>query len=122
EATDAAIAQVADAGMNMLRLGGTMVYESDAFHDACDARGVMVWQDLMFANMDYPDEDAGFVATVEREVHQQLARLAARPSTTIVCGGSEVHQQAAMWGAPRERWATKLGTEILARLSAAELP
>jgi beta-mannosidase len=121
-AVDAAVAQAADCGMNMLRVGGTMVYESDAFHDACDARGVMVWQDLMFANLDYPEDDAAFVATAEREVRQQLARLAARPSTTIVCGGSEVEQQAAMWGAPRERWAPRLFHDVLAKVAASEAP
>ncbi len=98
------IDQVKAAGMNLLRVGGTMVYEDDAFHDACDAAGVMVWQDLMFANMDYPGDDAAFIAEVDAEVAQQLTRLQARPSLVLVCGNSEVAQQAAMSGAARELW------------------
>jgi beta-mannosidase len=99
----AAIAQVAAAGMNMLRVSGAMVYEDDAFYDALDAHGVLLWQDLMFANMDYPD-DAGFAARAVAEVDAELARLAHRPCLAVVCGNSEGGQQAAMWGAPRDRW------------------
>jgi beta-mannosidase len=104
---DAAIAQVRAAGMNMVRVGGTMVYEDDALYDALDAHGVLLWQDLMFANMDYPDDEA-FVTTVVAEVDQELARLQARPCLAIVCGNSEGQQQAAMAGAARERWAPPL--------------
>ena len=65
--------------MNMLRVGGTMVYESDDFYDLCDELGILVWQDFMFANMDYPEDDAAFVASVVDEATQLLARLQARP-------------------------------------------
>ncbi len=100
---DAAIAQCARAGMNMLRIGGTMTYEADAFLDALDAHGILLWQDLMFANMDYPDELA-----VADELREQAARWQARPSLAIVCGNSEGAQQAAMFGTTRDRWAPPL--------------
>ncbi len=112
-----AMQQAVDGGMNMLRVGGTMTYESDAFLDACDARGIMLWQDFMFANMDYPDDEQ-FVRQVEDEARQQLARWQGRPSLTVLCGNSEGEQQAAMWGAPRALWAAPLFRERLSALSA----
>lgn len=102
-----AVAQVCSAGMNMLRVGGTMVYEDDAFYDALDEHGVLLWQDLMFANMDYPEDEA-FVAGVLVEVDQQLARLQDHPALALVCGNSEVEQQAAMSAASRELWSPSL--------------
>lgn len=111
-----AIRTVVDGGMNMLRVSGTMTYESDAFLDACDAHGIMLWQDFMFANMDYPD-DPRFVQQVEVEVQQQLARWQGRPSLTVLCGNSEGEQQAAMWGAERSRWSAPLFADRLATLS-----
>jgi beta-mannosidase len=121
-ACDAALAQVRDAGMNMLRISGTTVYESDAFHDACDAHGVLVWQDLMFASMDYPADDAAFAASVGAEVDQQLARWQAHPCVAVVCGNSEGGQQAAMWGAPRDLWVPPLFHEVIAARAKALLP
>ncbi len=120
-ALDAAFAQVRESGMNMLRVGGTMVYESDAFLDRCDAVGVLLWQDLMFANMDYPEVE-GFITAVEREVTQLLERLQGRPSVAVLCGNSEGEQQAAMWGAGRERWSPALFHERLATLAGRMLP
>ena len=112
------LGKVRDAGMNMLRIGGTMVYESADFFDLCDAYGILVWQDLMFANMDYPDGDEEFVAGVTRELRQQLQALLPRASVAIICGNSEVEQQAAMWGAPRERWQPRMFHEIVPALLA----
>ncbi|MEP7381843.1 MAG: glycoside hydrolase family 2 protein [Gemmatimonadota bacterium] len=110
-----AMRQVVDGGMNMLRVSGTMVYENEAFLDACDAHGVMLWQDFMFANMDYPDDEE-FIRQVDVEVRQQLARWQGRPSLTVLCGNSEGEQQAAMWGAPRTRWSAPLFRERLAAI------
>jgi beta-mannosidase len=99
DAYGAAIAQLVACGMNMIRVGGTMVYEDDALYDALDEQGVLVWQDVMCANMDYPDDLA---TAIGAEVAEELGRLQARPCVAIVCGGSEVEQQAAMWGVPSE--------------------
>lgn len=93
-----------DSGANMIRLGGTMQYESDAFYRLCDELGLLVWQDFMFANMDYPVEDAGFRANIRAEALEQLERLARHPSVTVYCGNSEIEQQAAMLGLARELW------------------
>jgi beta-mannosidase len=104
----AAVDTARRAGMNMLRVGGTMVYESDAFYDACDERGIMVWQDFMFANMDYPGGDEAFRANVTDEARQLMGRLETRPSLTVLCGNSEVEQQVAMLGLERELWKPEL--------------
>ena len=96
------------AGMNMIRVGGTMAYESDAFYDLCDELGIVVWQDLMFANMDYPAADAEFVAKVEVEVRQLLGRIGSRPSLGLICGNSEAEQQASMLGLPAAEWRSTL--------------
>jgi beta-mannosidase len=92
--------KVAAAGMNMLRVPGIGCYESPEFHDLCDELGILVWQDFMFANLDYPDSDEGFLETVRREAAQVVDELAHRPSPTVFCGGSEVAQQVAMMGLP----------------------
>jgi beta-mannosidase len=105
-----------DAGLNLVRLAGIGVYEDEAFHDLCDELGLLVWQDFMFANLDYPIEDAGFRADVEAEAREALARVAGRPSLAVVCGNSEVEQQAAMYGADSALARGELFGALLPRL------
>jgi beta-mannosidase len=102
-----------DAGMNMLRVGGTMIYESDAFYDICDELGILVWQDFMFANMDYPTTDQDFVAGVAREAETVVARLRRHPSLAIMCGNSEVAQQAAMLGLEPATWSNAIFENLI---------
>jgi beta-mannosidase len=90
--------RVRDAGMNMLRIVGTGAYESPQFFDICDELGVLVWQDLMFASLDYPLSAPEFRAEVEREARQVLSSLSARPSLAVICASHELEQQPAMLG------------------------
>ncbi len=113
----AALERVCAAGMNMVRVCGPFFYEEDAFYDACDELGVLVWQDYAFANMDYPADDPAFAATVEREARGFLDRTQLAGCVTVLCGNSEVEQQAAMMGAPREIWRSSLFGRTLADLS-----
>ena len=87
-----------NGGFNLIRIAGTTVYECEDFHRVCDELGLLVWQDLMFANMDYPFEDSQFRDTVRAEAETELARLARHPSTAILCGNSEIEQQVGMLG------------------------
>jgi beta-mannosidase len=105
-----------DAGMNMLRIGGTMTYESDAFYRLCDELGILVWQDFMFANMDYPVDDAAFAENITIEATQQLDRFAQHPCMAVYCGNSEIEQQAAMLGMARELWRNRWFGEQLPAL------
>lgn len=116
---EAAVAQCRAAGFNMLRIGGTMVYPEPDLLDALDRHGVLLWQDLMFANMDYPDDPA-FVDNVGIEVGQVLDEVGVRPCLALICGNSEGGQQAAMSGAGREAWLPPLFHQTLAHRIAIE--
>ncbi|QCI63692.1 glycosyl hydrolase 2 galactose-binding domain-containing protein [Phreatobacter stygius] len=112
------LALARDAGMNMLRISGTTAPASQVFHDACDALGILVWQDLPFANFDYPAADPAFAGLVEAEACQLLDRLQASPSAAIVCGGSEIAQQAVMLGLTPAQTANPLFDDLFPRLTA----
>jgi beta-mannosidase len=118
EDNERTLALLRDAGANMIRVGGTMVYERDTFYRLCDELGILVWQDFMFANMDYPADDAQFVDSVRIEATQQIERLRCHPSVAVYCGNSEIEQQAAMLGMPRELWRNSLFSDVLPSLCA----
>jgi beta-mannosidase len=114
--------QMRDACFNMVRVPGTSVYESKEFHDLCDELGILVWQDFMFANFDYPDHSPEFRETVAEEARQFLHRVQLSPSLAVLCGGSEVHQQAAMVGMPASKWSNTLFDKILPDVALALRP
>lgn len=103
----------AKAGMNMIRIGGTMAYETPEFFTLCDELGLMVWQDMMLANFDYPAKDQGFLAHIETEISQLLSATALSPSLTVLCGGSEMYQQGAMMGLSDQFWKGPLTEDLL---------
>ena len=116
ETLRALLQRVRDAGMNMVRVVGTGAYEPPAFFDLCDELGILVWQDLMFGNLDYPVSDPDFRAGVLREAAEVLEAVAGRPSLAVVCGNNEVEQQPAMMGLEPELGRDSLWDEELAAL------
>ncbi len=110
-----------EGGMNMLRIGGYVSYEDRRFWDLCDELGILVWQDCMLAGFD-PPEEPDFVESVRLEVSQELHKLQGRPSLAVVCGSSEMHQQAAMFGLSRERYHSPLLEETIPALVEEVLP
>jgi beta-mannosidase len=116
----AALEQMTEAGMNMVRIGGTMTYEDPVFHALCDELGILVFQDFQLANLDYPIGDAAFAASLTTEAGQLLRRTQLSPSLAILCGGSEVEQQAAMLGVATNLATGPLYGELLPKLCAAK--
>lgn len=106
-----------DAGMNMVRVGGTMLYEADDFYALCDELGLLVWQDVMLANFDYPPT-AEFRVSLTAELEHFLHRTQTNASLAVLCGGSEVLQQAVMFGVPRDRVDDSLCRTIIPGLAA----
>ncbi len=76
--------------MNMLRVWGGGIYEKEAFYQACDCQGLLVWQDFMFACSSYPDFDKEFMDNVREEIIYTVKSLRNHPSLAIWCGNNEI--------------------------------
>jgi beta-mannosidase len=84
----ARLGQAADAGVNLVRVWGGGMYEDDAFYDACDELGLLVWQDFLFACAAYPEEQP-LRGEVEAEARENVARLLPHPSLALWNGNNE---------------------------------
>jgi len=92
------VGQAAAANMNMLRVWGGGIYEHEAFYEACDEMGLLVWQDFMFACGLYPAH-AGFQASVRAEAEAAVRRLRHHACLALWCGNNEDYQLAESVGA-----------------------
>lgn len=106
----------AQLGMNMLRVWGGGFYESEAFYDACDASGILVWQDFSFACSYYPEDEA-FTEQVRLEAIHHVKRLQHRASLALWCGNNENEVMwVQRWGgdkAPTRYYGEKFYNEVL---------
>jgi beta-mannosidase len=94
---DELLGMAADAHMNMLRVWGGVIYPGETFYDLCDRKGILVWQDFMFACNMYPG-DSAFSENVRREVRDNIVRLRNHPSLALWCGNNEVSEAWHNWG------------------------
>ena len=85
------LTSAAEANMNMLRVWGGGIYEKEEFYDLCDRKGLLVWQDFMFACALYPG-DREFLAGVAAEAEYQVRRLAPHACLALWCGNNEIEQ------------------------------
>jgi len=92
-----------DANMNMLRVWGGGIYENEIFYELCDEKGILIWQDFMFACNMYPG-DSAFVENVKQEAIYQVKRLRNHPCLVLWCGNNEVDEGWFNWG-----WQKSLG-------------
>ena len=85
------------SNMNIIRIWGGGYYAGDAFYDECDKRGILVWQDFMFACQAYPFFNDDFLANVKREVAYNTARICSHPSLALWCGNNEIEDMHMAW-------------------------
>ena len=91
------LSDVVDSNMNMLRVWGGGIYEDDLFYDLCDEKGILVWQDFMFACAMYPGDD-DFMKSIKREAFDQVHRLKNHASLALWCGNNENSEGWHRWG------------------------
>ncbi|WP_109001191.1 glycoside hydrolase family 2 protein [Streptomyces rishiriensis] len=95
--------QAADAGVDLVRVWGGGLYESEDFYDACDELGLLVWQDFPFACAAYPEEQP-LRGEVEAEARENVVRLMPHPSLVLWNGNNEN-----LWGFRDWGWEERLG-------------
>ncbi|WP_432496848.1 glycoside hydrolase family 2 protein [Kineococcus auxinigenes] len=99
----AALDRALEAHVNLVRVWGGGVYESDDFYDLADARGLMVWQDFPLACAAYSEEEPLYSEFVA-EARENVTRLCPHPSLVLWNGGNEN-----IWGHEDWGWKEQLG-------------
>lgn len=81
----------ADGNQFMLRAWGGGIFEQQAFYDACDELGILVWQDFLFACGNYPAH-RDFLKLVKDEAVANVRNLRHHPSIVVWAGNNEDYQ------------------------------
>ena len=85
------------AHFNCVRVWGGGYYPSDAFYDLCDEKGLIVWQDLMYACNVYDVTDA-FAENCRQETYDNVRRLRHHASLGLWCDNNEIESAWDHWG------------------------
>ena len=85
---DEAVGWLADLNVNMIRMWGGNVYESERFYNLCDENGIMVWHDFIFGCTTYPQNNE-FKNKVKIEADKVIRRLRNHASIVLWAGNNE---------------------------------
>ncbi len=107
------VREAREANFNMLRVWGGGLYESEAFYDACDRYGILIWQDFMYACAPYPDHLEWFRLEAEREADYQTRRLRQHPCLALWSGSNEINWGFKDWWQERTRGGAWIFNELL---------
>ena len=78
-----------EAHFNMLRVNGVGYYEDNAFFEACDRAGILLWQEFAYSCSTYDDASPEFMSEARREAAAFVTRIAHHPSLAMWCGCNE---------------------------------
>ena len=93
------VADALQANINLLRVWGGGIYESDDLYDLADEHGLLMWQDFPFACAAY-SEDAPMRTEIDAEARENVARLSPHPSLVLWNGNNENTWGSVDWGWP----------------------
>lgn len=120
----AALVDEAVAGhMTMLRVWGGGIYEDDAFYDRCDERGILIFQDFLFACGMYPAHD-WFRRSVAEEAAAAARRLRHHACLALWAGNNEdysIAQSSSAYPGPDSPVPTPAGARDKARFDGRRL-
>ncbi len=77
------------SNFNTIRVWGGGYYPSDTFYELCDKYGIIVWQDLMFADNAYELTEM-FARNIEAEIDDNVKRIRHDASLGLLCGNSGI--------------------------------
>lgn len=86
-----------DSGFNCIRVWGGGYYPSDVFYDYCDEKGLIVWQDFMYACNVYELTEE-FKENIIAETRDNVRRLRHHASLGLWCGNNEMESAWDHWG------------------------
>ncbi|MCX6225274.1 MAG: hypothetical protein NTV01_11100 [Bacteroidia bacterium] len=83
------IDRAVEVNFNIFRVWGGGIVNKESFFDACDRKGVLVWQEFPLACNNYPD-DPHYLQILEQESASIIKRVRKHPSLALWSGGNEL--------------------------------
>ena len=81
------------AHVNLLRVWGGGLIETEDFYEQCDRLGILVWQEFIQSSSgidNTPSTSADYVQAITEAAEQMIPRKRNHPSLVVWCGGNEL--------------------------------